>query len=159
MQGLMFDSQLLLHSLLWRTERLFAKKEIVTRLGPGEYHRYTYQDFGKRSRRLGDALKKLGLAPGERVGSLAWNTYRHLETHFAVPGIQSVLHTINLRLSPRQQKFTIDKAEDRFLLVDVDQLDLVAELLDMGLPSVERVIVYADGPVPEHRIELPVHSY
>ena len=90
MQGLMFDSQLLLHSLLWRTERLFAKKEIVTRLGPGAYHRYTYQDFGKRSRRLGDALKKLGLAPGERVGSLAWNTYRHLETHFAVPGIQSV---------------------------------------------------------------------
>jgi len=159
MQGLMFDSQLLLHSLLWRTERLFAKKEIVTRLGPGEYHRYTYQDFGKRSRRLGDALKKLGLSPGERVGSLAWNTYRHLETHFAVPGIQSVLHTINLRLSPRQQKFTIDKAEDRFLLVDVDQLELVAELLDMGLPSVERVIVYADGPVPEHRIELPVHSY
>ena len=74
MQGLMFDSQMLLHSLLWRTERLFAKKEIVTRLGPGEYHRYTYQDFGKRSRRLGDALKKLGLAPGERVGSLAWNT-------------------------------------------------------------------------------------
>ena len=74
MQGLMFDSQMLLHSLLWRTERLFAKKEIVTRLGPGEYHRYTYQDFGKRSRRLGDALKKLGLAPGERVGSLASNT-------------------------------------------------------------------------------------
>ena len=65
MQGLMFDSQLLLHSLLWRTERLFAKKEIVTRLGPGEYHRYTYQDFGKRSRRLGDALKKLGRACGQ----------------------------------------------------------------------------------------------
>src|SRR4029453_11256664 len=104
MQGLMFDSQLLLHSLLWRTERLFAKKEIITRLGPGE-----------------------------RVGSLAWNTYRHLETHFAVPGIQSVLHTTNLRLSPRQQKFTIDKAEDRFLLVAVDQVDQVAELLDMGL--------------------------
>jgi fatty-acyl-CoA synthase len=154
----MFDSQLLLHSLLWRTERLFADKQIVTRVGPGEYHRYTYRDFGKRTRRLGDALTTLGVAPGDRIGTLAWNHYRHLETYFGVPGIQAVLHTINLRLSPAQQKFTIDKAEDRFLIVDVDQLDLVAELLELGLPSVEAVIVLADA-VPEHRLAIPVHSY
>lgn len=159
MQGLMFDSQLLLHSLLWRTERLFAQKQIVTRLGPGEYHRYTYRDFGKRARRLGDAMKKLGLEPGDRVGTLAWNHYRHLETYFGVPGIQGVLHTINLRLSPAQQKFTIDKAEDRFLIVDVDQLELVEQLVGMGLDSVEAVIVLADGPVPANGICLPVHSY
>jgi fatty-acyl-CoA synthase len=158
MQGLMFDSQLLLHSLLWRTERLFAGKEIITRLGPGEYHRYTYKDFGRRVRRLGDALRTLGINPGDRVGTLAWNNYRHLETYFAVPGIQAVLHTINLRLSPSQQKFTIDKVEDRILLVDEDQLELVADLLAAGLPTVERVIVFADA-VPEHRIPLPVHSY
>ncbi len=159
MQGLMLDSQLLLHSLLWRTERLFADKEIVTRLGPGEYHRYTYRAFGKRVRRLGDALATLGVEPGDRIGTLAWNHYRHLETYFGVPGIQAVLHTINLRLSPAQQKFTIDKAEDRILLVDADQLELVAQLLRTGLPTVERVIVLCDGPVPEHRIDLPVHSY
>ncbi|MCW0212958.1 MAG: long-chain fatty acid--CoA ligase [Pseudonocardia sp.] len=159
MQGLMFDSQLLLHSLLWRTERLFAEKEIITRLGPGEYHRYTYRDFGKRVRRLGDALGTLGIAPGDRVGTLAWNNYRHMETYFGVPGIQAVLHTINLRLSPLQQKFTIDKAEDRVLVVDADQLELVAQLLEMGLPTVERVIVLADGALPDHRIGLPVHSY
>jgi fatty-acyl-CoA synthase len=158
MQGLMFDSQLLLHSLLWRTERLFADKQIVTRLGPGEYHRYTYREFGKRTRRLGDALTTLGVGPGDRIGTLAWNHYRHLETYFGVPGIQAVLHTINLRLSPAQQKFTIDKAEDRFLLVDVDQLGLVAELLELGLPTVEAVIVLADA-VPEHRLTIPVHSY
>lgn len=159
MRGLMFDSQLLLHSLLWRTERLFAEKEIVTRLGPGEYHRYTYREFGKRVRRLGDALTRLGIGPGDRVGTLAWNTYRHMETYFGVPGIQAILHTINLRLSPAQQKFTIDTAEDRILLVDADQLDLVAELLDAGLPTVEQVVVLCDGPVPAHRIGLPVHSY
>jgi fatty-acyl-CoA synthase len=159
MQGLMFDSQLLLHSLLWRTERLFAEKEIVTRLGPGRYHRYPYREFGKRVRRLGDALQKLGIGPGDRVGTLAWNHYRHLETYFGVPGIQAVLHTINLRLSPAQQRFTIDKAEDRILLVDVDQLDLVAQLLHAGLPTVERVVVLADGPVPDHHIPVPVHSY
>jgi fatty-acyl-CoA synthase len=158
MQGLMFDSQLLLHSLLWRTERLFADKEIVTRLGPGEYHRYTYRDFGKRVRRLGGALRTLGIGPGDRVGTLAWNNHRHFETYFGVPGIEAVLHTINLRLSPAQQKFTIDKAEDRILLVDVDQLDLVADLLAAGLPTVEQVVVFADE-VPEHRIGLPVHSY
>jgi fatty-acyl-CoA synthase len=155
----MFDSQLLLHSLLWRTERLFAEKEIVTRLGPGQYHRYTYREFGKRVRRLGDALQKLGIGPGDRVGTLAWNHYRHLETYFGVPGIRAVLHTINLRLSPAQQRFTIDKAEDRILLVDVDQLDLVAQLLQAGLPTVERVVVLADGPVPDHHIPVPVHSY
>jgi len=159
MQGLMFDSQLLLHSLLWRTERLFAEKEIVTRLGPQRYHRYTYREFGKRVRRLGDALRKLGIGPGDRVGTLAWNHYRHMETYFGVPGIQAVLHTINLRLSPAQQKFTIDKAEDRSLLVDPDQLDLVAQLVDMGLPTVERVVVLTDD-VPEHRITtVPVDSY
>ncbi|WP_336159854.1 long-chain fatty acid--CoA ligase [Amycolatopsis sp. VC5-11] len=159
MQGLMFDSQLLLHSLLWRTERLFAEKEIITRVGPGRYHRYTYRDFGKRVRRLGDALRKLGMRRGDRVGTLAWNNHRHLEAYFAVPGIQGVLHTINLRLSPAQQKFTIDKVEDRVLLVDEDQLDLVAQLVDAGLPSVERVIVFCDGPVPDHKIPLPVDSY
>ncbi|MEK6441248.1 AMP-binding protein [Pseudonocardia sp. T1-2H] len=148
----------MLHSLLWRTERLFADKQIVTRLGPGEYHRYTYREFGKRTRRLGDALTTLGVAPGDRIGTLAWNHYRHLETYFGVPGIQAVLHTINLRLSPAQQKFTIDKTEDRFLLVDVDQLGLVAELLELGLPTVEAVIVLADA-VPEHRLTIPVHSY
>jgi fatty-acyl-CoA synthase len=158
MRGLMFDSQLLLHSFLWRTERLFADKQIVTRLGPGEYHRYTYRDFGKRARRLGDALRTLGIGPGDRVGTLAWNHYRHLETYFGVPGIQAVLHTINLRLSPAQQKFTIDKAEDRLLLVDVEQLDLVADLLDLGLPTVEAVVVLADE-VPVHRIGIPVHAY
>jgi fatty-acyl-CoA synthase len=158
MRGLMFDSQLLLHSLLWRTERLFADKQIVTRLGPDEYHRYTYRDFGKRTRRLGDALHTLGIGPGDRVGTLAWNHYRHLETYFGVPGIQAVLHTINLRLSPAQQKFTIDKAEDRLLLVDVDQLDLVADLLDLGLPTVEAVVVLADS-VPEHCLDVPLHSY
>ncbi|MEU7815386.1 long-chain fatty acid--CoA ligase [Pseudonocardia sp. NPDC049154] len=158
MRGLMFDSQLLLHSFLWRTERLFADKQIVTRLGPGEYHRYTYRDFGKRARRLGDALRTLGIGPGDRVGTLAWNHYRHLETYFGVPGIQAVLHTINLRLSPAQQKFTIDKAGDRLLLVDVDQLDLVADLLELGLPTVEAVVVLADS-VPEHRLSLPVHCY
>jgi fatty-acyl-CoA synthase len=158
MRGLMFDSQLLLHSFLWRTERLFADKQIVTRLGPGEYHRYTYRDFGKRARRLGDALRTWGIGPGDRVGTLAWNHYRHLETYFGVPGIQAVLHTINLRLSPAQQKFTIDKAEDRLLLVDVDQLDLVADLLELGLPTVEAVVVLTDE-VPAHRIGIPVHSY
>ncbi|RZT84016.1 fatty-acyl-CoA synthase [Pseudonocardia sediminis] len=158
MQGLMFDSQLLLHSLLWRTERLFAEKQIITRLGPGEYHRYTYRDFGKRARRLGDALRTLGVEPGDRVGTLAWNHWRHLEAYFGVPGIQGVLHTINLRLSPSQQKFTIDKAEDRFLLVDTDQLPGVAALFELGLSSVEAVVVLDDA-VPAHDLPVPVHAY
>ncbi len=159
MQGLMFDSQLLLHSLLWRTERLFAEKQIITRLGPGDYHRYTYREFGRRARRLGDALRTLGIAPGDRVGTLAWNHYRHMEAYFGVPGIEGVLHTINLRLSPAQMKFTIDKAEDRLLMVDVDQLPIVEQLFGLGLDSVEQVIVLADGPLPATDLPVPVSSY
>jgi len=79
--SLMMDRPLLLHSLLWRTERLFHDKEIVTRLGPGSYHRYTYRDYGQRVRRLANALTSLGVEPGDRIGTLGWNHHQHFESY------------------------------------------------------------------------------
>ena len=113
MESLMMDRQLLLSSLLWRTERLFHDKRIITRLADGGYHSYTYREYGQRVRKLCNALGRLGVGHGTRVGSLGWNHYRHLETYFAVPGIGAVLHTVNLRLFPEQQRFTINKVDDR----------------------------------------------
>lgn len=159
LNGHMLDSELTLHSILWRTERVYASKEIVTRVGPGTYHRYTYADFGRRVRRLGDALQKLGVTPGARVATMAWNHYRHLETFFAIPGLQASVHTVNLRLSRLHQAFTINKAKDSMILVDPDQLAPLHELFRLGLDSVRAVIVMTDGPLPGHDLPVPVYSY
>ncbi len=158
MDSLMMDRPLLLNTLLWRTERLFHDKEIITRLGPGSYHRYTYREYGIRVRRLANALQTLGVGPGDRVGTLGWNHYQHFETYFAVPGIQAVLHTINLRLFPEQQRYIINHAEDSVLILDADQIPVVEELVRAGLPTVRAFIVFDDGPLPETTLS-PVYSY
>lgn len=154
----MMGKQLLLHSLLWRTERLFHDKKIITRLASGQYHTYTYRDFGKRVRRLANVLTKLGVRPGDRVGTLGWNHYRHFETYYGVPGIGAVLHTVNLRLFPEQQAYTINHSEDTVLFVDPDQIPAVEELVRVGIPTVRAFVVMGDGPLPETTL-TPVHSY
>ena len=154
----MMDRPLLLHSLLWRTERLFHDKQIVTRLGPGSYHRYTYREYGQRVRRLANALKSLGVEPGDRVGTLGWNHYQHFETYLGVPGIEAVLHTINLRLFSEQQRYVINHAEDSVLILDADQVTAVEELVAAGIPSVRAFIIFDDGPLPETTLS-PVYSY
>ncbi|WAL68379.1 long-chain fatty acid--CoA ligase [Amycolatopsis cynarae] len=154
----MMDQPLLLNTLLWRTERLFHDKKIVTRTGPGEYHSYTYADYAKRVRRLASALLDFGVKPGDRVGTIAWNHYRHFETYFGVPGIGAVLHTINMRLFPEQQQYLINHAQDSVLIIDEDQIPVVEQLVELGIPSVRAFIVMGDGPVPETTLS-PVHRY
>src|SRR5262249_887163 len=99
MDGLMMNTQLTLQMILERGRCLFPKKEIVTRQAAG-LHRYTYADFYKRVARLASALRELGIKPGDRVATFAWNTYRHLELYFAIPCAGAVLHTLNIRLAP-----------------------------------------------------------
>lgn len=154
----MMDQQLLLHSLLWRTERLFHDKKIVTHTGRNEYHSYTYREYGKRVRKLANALTELGVAPGERVATLAWNNYRHFETYFGVPSTQAVLHTLNLRLFPEHIRYIVNHAEDSVLLLDEDQIPLVEELVQLGIPMVRAFVVMTDGPLPQTSLG-PVYSY
>ncbi|MDN5767403.1 MAG: long-chain-fatty-acid--CoA ligase [Humibacillus sp.] len=158
MDGLMMDEQLLLTSLLWRTERLFPDKKIITRLETGTYHQYTYGDFAKRVRRLASALTKLGVAPGERVGTLAWNHYRHFELYYAIPGVQAVCHTINLRLFADQQRYIVNHAEDSILFLDVDQIPMVEALVADGIPTVKQFVIMCDGELPPTSLS-PVLSY
>lgn len=158
MDGLMMDEQLLLGSLLWRSERLFADKEIVTRLRPGSYHRYTYRDFARRARRLASALVDLGVKPGDRLGTLAWNHYRHFELYYGIPGAGAVCHTVNLRLFPEQQRYIVNHAEDTILFVDPDQVPMAEELMADGIPTV-KLFVVLDDTVPEGTKLQPVISY
>src|SRR5579875_134381 len=157
MRGLMQDYPLTLQHLLWRMERLFARKEIVSRTEQG-VHRYTYGALVERVNRLAGALRRLGVGEGDRVATLAWNDYRHLELYYAVPCMGAVLHTLNLRLFPDQLAFTIRDAEDGVVVVDRTLIPVLERVADR-IPSVRTIVVIdGDGPLPE-RIRGEVHDY
>ena len=118
MNGLMMHFPLTLAVLLRRAETLFPTKGIVSRLPDRSIHRYTYADLAQRSRRLAVALASLGIKPGERVATLAWNGHQHLEAYFGIPLAGAVLHTLNPRLSPDDLTYIVNNAGDVALIVD-----------------------------------------
>ncbi len=99
MHGLMMDYPLTLQHFMDRAHRLYPKKEIATKQG-ANMHRYTYADWYARTNKLAGALKRLGVQKSDRIGTFAWNTYRHLELYFGVSCSGAVTHTLNLRLPP-----------------------------------------------------------
>lgn len=153
----MMDVPLQIKSLLWRAERLYGHKEIITRTESGFRHR-TYAEFGLRVRRLANALRTLGVQPGDRVATLAWNTDRHLEAYFAVPCMGAVLHTINLRLPAEQIGYIIEHADDEVLLVSSDMLPVLEGLRD-HLGRVRAILVLSDDDPPETTLTMPVVGY
>ncbi|HSR24745.1 MAG TPA: long-chain fatty acid--CoA ligase [Candidatus Eisenbacteria bacterium] len=149
MKGLMQDYPLTTQHMLWRVERLFDKKEIVTRRET-ELHRYRYTDLARRVHQLAGALARLGVKMGDRVATLAWNNYRHLELYYAIPCMGAVLHTLNLRLFPDQLEFTIKDAGDSVLFVDRTLIPVLNQVAGR-IPSVRAIVVLNDGvPLPEH---------
>jgi len=120
----MMDYPLTLSTIFRRAETLSRRRQIVTRLPDTSIHRYTYGDFAERTRRLAAALQALGLRPGDRIATLAWNHYQHLEAYFGIPLLGGVLHTLNLRLHPDELAYIVNHAEDRAILVDRSLLPL-----------------------------------
>jgi acyl-CoA synthetase (AMP-forming)/AMP-acid ligase II len=148
-EGLMQDYELSLQHVLWRLERLHQHKEVVTKQEQG-VHRTTNGEMVPRINRLAGALKRLGVKPGDRVATLAWNNYRHLELYYAVPCMGAVLHTLNLRLFPQHLEFIINDAEDKVLFVDQTLLPLLKPLAGK-IPSVKQFVLMGNGtPVAEH---------
>jgi fatty-acyl-CoA synthase len=147
MKGLMQDYPLTVQHMLWRTARLFNRKDIVTRREEG-LHRYHYDDLTRRVHQLANVLRRLGVQPGDRVATLAWNNYRHLELYYAIPCYGAVLHTLNLRLFPDQLEFTIRDAGDSVLFVDKTLIPMLNQVAGK-IPSVRRIVVLSDGgPLP-----------
>jgi fatty-acyl-CoA synthase len=136
------DYPLLLKTILYRAVTVFPDQEIVSRDFSG-MHRYTYRDLDQRVRRLANALASLGVAPGERVASFAWNNHRHLELYFAVPCSQRVLHTVNIRLFREQIVYTVNHAEDKVMFVDEDLVPLIASLAP-ELKTVRQYVIMTD---------------
>jgi fatty-acyl-CoA synthase len=144
----MQDYELSLQHVLWRIERLHQKKEVVTKLEQG-VHRMTNAEMVPRINRLAGALKRLGIKPGDRVATLAFNNHRHLELYYAVPCMGAVLHTLNLRLFPQHLEFIINDAEDKVLFVDQSLIPLLKPLLGR-IPSVKQLVLMTDAPAASH---------
>ncbi|HEY8024400.1 MAG TPA: 3-(methylthio)propionyl-CoA ligase [Burkholderiaceae bacterium] len=119
LMGQMMSEPLLISSIIRHADRQFGKNEIVSRRLEGDIHRYTYRDCHKRARQMANALKKLGVKMGDRVATLAWNGYRHMELYYAVSGSGAVLHTINPRLFGEQIAYIANHAEDQYLFFDM----------------------------------------
>ncbi len=146
MTGLMMQYPLTLTHILERSARLFPNKEIASRMPDLSMHRYTYRDYHARVHRLTHVLHSLGIQPGDRVGTLCWNSFRHLELYYAVPCMGAVLHTLNLRLAADQFAFIVNHAEDKVIFCDHSLLPILEGVRDQ-LTTVERIIVLPDdGP-------------
>ena len=125
LMGRMMSQPLLISSLIKHADRYYGNIEVVSRRVEGDIHRYTYSDCHKRSKQLANALNKLGVKMGDRVATLAWNGYRHLEAYYAVSGSGAVLHTVNPRLHPEQIAYIANHAEDLYLFFDLNFLPVV----------------------------------
>jgi len=128
LRGLMQDAPLLISSIIRNADQCHGDTEVVSRTVEGGIHRYTYSDAHRRARQLAQALGRLGVGQGDRVGTLAWNGYRHLELYYGVSGMGAVTHTINPRLFPDQIAYIVNHAEDRYVCFDLTFLQLVEKL-------------------------------
>ncbi len=143
MQGLMMSTPLLISSLIEHAGRHSSNTEIVSRRVEGDIHRTNWGEVQRRSKRLANALIAMGVKPGDRVATLAWNGYRHLEAYYAVSGIGAVLHTLNPRLHPDQMSWIANHAEDTHLFFDTTFLPLI-QAIGSRCPSIKSWIALTD---------------
>ncbi|HET9206453.1 MAG TPA: AMP-binding protein, partial [Burkholderiaceae bacterium] len=151
MNGSMMQQPLLISSLLNHAERHHGEQEIVSRRVEGDVHRYTYRDLAQRARRMANALAAQGVRFGDRVATLAWNGYRHMELYYAVSGSGAVLHTLNPRLHPDQVVWIADHAEDQVLFFDLTFLPLV-EAIAPRVKTIKAFVAMTD------RAHMPASS-
>ena len=151
MNGSMMQQPLLISTLLTHAERHHGEQEVVSRRVEGDLHRSTYRELAARSRRMANALAARGIGFGDRVATLAWNGYRHMELYYAASGSGAVLHTLNPRLHPDQVVWIADHAEDQILFFDLTFLPLV-EAVASRVKTIKAFVVMTD------RAHMPVAS-
>src|SRR6202012_1474064 len=149
MKGLMQNQPLLLSSLLRHADRFHAGTEIVSRTVEGPIHRHGYREAARRTRKLADALRRHGIIGGDRVATLAWNTYRHFELEHGITGLGAVWDAINPRLIAAQISYIANHAPDKAVFFDLSFLPLV-EKLASELSTVRLMVLLAD------RVDMPV---
>ncbi|WP_137148634.1 long-chain-fatty-acid--CoA ligase [Mycolicibacterium sp. CR10] len=151
MLGLMQDRPLMISSLIEHAAAFHSDTEIVSRLPEGHVRRATWSQIGDASKQVANALAELGIEQGDRVGTLAWNSDRHLALYFGVSGSGAVMHTVNPRLFPDQISYIINHAEDQVLFFDITFAPLVSQLAP-ELSTVRTFVVMTDR---EHMPDIP----
>ena len=154
MNGLMQQQSLLISSLLNHVERHHGEQWVVSRRVEGDIHRYTYRDMAARARQVANAIAALGVTSGDRVGTIAWNGYRHLELYYGVSGSGTVLHTLNPRLHPDQLVWIVDNAQDKVLCFDLTFLPLV-EAVASRLATVKHFVLMTDRAHMPEKTNIP----
>ena len=144
MRGLMQDWPLLCNRIIDHAAQVHGGREVVTRSVEGPIHRTNYAEIRARALKVAQRLDRDGIKMGDRVATIAWNTWRHLETWYGIMGIGAICHTVNPRLFPDQIAWIINHAQDRVVMTDLTFVPLLEKLADQ-LPSVERYIIYADS--------------
>ena len=145
----MQDRPLLISHLIEYAALNHSEVEIVSRTVEGPVHRYTYKDCATRSRQLAKSLEKLGIEQSDRIATLAWNGYRHVEIYYAVSGMGAVCHTINPRLFPEQIVYIVNHAEDKYIFTDLTFVPLIESIIDQ-IPQVKGfVIMTGEANMPQ----------
>ncbi|MFP5234184.1 MAG: fatty acid--CoA ligase [Acidobacteriota bacterium] len=166
MPSTMSDYQLTIGSIFEHGARVHAKSEVLTWMG-GHARRATFHEVGDRVLRLAGALHRLGVRPGDRVGTFCWNHQEHIESYFAISSMGAVVHTLNIRLSPEQLSFVVRHGGDRIIIADASLYPALARSLE-DMPDVEQIVVVGDAPgLPSHVLryeellagELPEFSW
>ncbi len=144
MLGLMQSQGLMISSILTHAARHHGSAEVISRTHENTTHRSTWREVEARSRRLVRVMQKLGIQASDRVGTLAWNGFRHLEVYYAAPGMEAICHTINPRLHPDDITYIINHAQDKILFVDSSFAPLISAIAPQIATSVKTVVMLTD---------------
>jgi fatty-acyl-CoA synthase len=144
MLGLMQDWPLLCHRIIDHAATYHPQRRVVSRSIEGPIHTTTYPEIRAHALKVAQRLERDGIKPGDRVATLAWNTWRHLEAWYGILGAGAVYHTVNPRLFPEQIVWIVNHAEDRVLMTDLTFMPLLEQLADK-LPTIERYVVFTDA--------------
>jgi fatty-acyl-CoA synthase len=143
--GLMQSHGLMISTILKHAARHHAEAEVISRTHEGTTHRYAWRDVERRARRLVRAMQASGIERQDRVGTLAWNGYRHLEVYYAAPGMEAICHTINPRLHPDDIAYIINHAGDKILFVDSSFAPLITVIASKISDTVRSVVMLAEA--------------
>ena len=154
LMGQMMSQPLLISGILDYAAKHYPATEIVSRRVEGDMHRYTYRDCQVRAKKMANALTGLGVQMGDRVATLAWNGYRHMELYYAISGSGAVLHTMNPRLHPEQVAYIINHAEDQYLFFDLTFLPII-EAVAAHCKTIKGFVLMADRDRMPQQTNIP----
>ena len=154
MQGLMMKNELMISDLIEHASKVHRNREIFSRETDGTDFTYTWSECAVRVRKLANAMKAAGLKKGDRIATIAWNNYRHIEIYYAAAGIGAIVHTINPRLDPKQIAWMVNHAEDTWLMFDTT-FGPIVEGISSFCPTVKKWVVMTDkSGAPDYKTEV-----